>query len=663
MQLVRRAIDHEGDPVGPAEDVLPEGWSARTRVHEYGGGAWWLGGPHHPDTVFFANWDDQRLYRFIVGESAPVAVTSEPATKHALRFADGVVTPDGRWIVCVRESHDDTWPEARNEIVAIPASLGGDHDQPVLVSGPDFVSNPRMKPNGTMLCWIEWDHPNMPWDETRLRVGELAFAGPSGAPSLNRVVTVTEPAVAGDEGTFEPGRSWLQPQWVDGADQLWVITDPRVTRPEDEVGIDDRWVLRGYRRVSTSQQSFSAESRWTAVDGVPSGGYETGSPQWVFGQSDYCIVWSSDRAVSTRPHGLVRGYLVFHHGADALGSFDVGLFRRVDLPFSMISGLTAVADRPAMIVASFTTEAEIVLGVGDTMSTIRPARDLGVDESWFSVPRHIEFPTTSYDDGSPAVAHALYYPPLNPDHHGPPEEKPPLLVLSHGGPTGAARSQLQLSVQYWTSRGIAVVDVNYRGSTGYGRAYRDALRGKWGIYDVDDCIAAAQFLVEEGEVDPDRLIIRGGSAGGFTTLAALTFHDIFAAGASRYGIADLVALARDTHKFESRYLDSLVGRWPEDDAIYDERSPINHTERLRTPLIILQGTEDEVVPPAQAEMMVAALREKGIPFAYLLFEGEQHGFRQASNIKRAIEAELYFLSRMLGFDPADSIEPVEIEQP
>jgi dipeptidyl aminopeptidase/acylaminoacyl peptidase len=311
-----------------------------------------------------------------------------------------------------------------------------------------------------------------------------------------------------------------------------------------------------------------------------------------------------------------------------------------------------------MVGASFATEPEVVLvdPASGRVTTVRPARDLGIDPSWFSAPRHIAYPTT--DAGT---AYAFFYAPTNPRAVGPPAERPPLLVLGHGGPTGGARSQLQLNVQFWTSRGFAVVDVNYRGSTGYGRAFRDALRDKWGIYDTDDCIAAARFLAEQGDVDGDRLAIRGGSAGGYTTLCALTFHDDFAVGSSLYGVADLEALAKDTHKFESRYLDLLVGPYPEARATYVERSPIHHTDRLETPLVIFQGLEDEIVPPAQAEMMVDALRAKGVPFAYLPFAGEQHGFRQAANIRRVLEAELYVFGHILGFTPDDELEPVEIE--
>jgi dipeptidyl aminopeptidase/acylaminoacyl peptidase len=322
-------------------------------------------------------------------------------------------------------------------------------------------------------------------------------------------------------------------------------------------------------------------------------------------------------------------------------------------------------DRVGVVAGSFTGEPQVVeIDPSSASVTVhRAGRDLGVGPEWYSIPEHIEVPVKGpVADGSPTAAFALFYPPANPDHVGPDGELPPLIVIGHGGPTSAARPQLNLAVQFWTSRGFAVADVNYRGSTGYGRAYRDALQGQWGIVDVDDCIAAARHLAALGKVDGSRLAIRGGSAGGYTVLCALTFHDEFSVGTSLYGVADLEALARDTHKFEARYLDGLVGPYPAGRAIYVERSPIHHIDRLATPLLILQGLEDEIVPPIQAEMMADALRRKGVPFAYIPFEGEQHGFRQAPNIRRALEAELSFYGQMLGFEPADDIDPVVIER-
>ena len=396
-------------------------------------------------------------------------------------------------------------------------------------------------------------------------------------------------------------------------------------------------------------------------------------PQWVFGQSWYDFL-PGDRGLIAcrRKDGIDR--IAWRAGpeagedgerADRVWGEPVWL----DLDLTAVDGVVAGPDgRVAMIAGSFRSEPRVVsfdtaAGRPDQveLQVVRPARDLGLGTERISVPEHLEFPTPPGADGEPAVAHVLVYPPVNPDFVGPPGDLPPLIVMSHGGPTSAARPQLNPSVQFWTSRGFAVADVNYRGSTGYGRAFRLALNDRWGIADVDDCIAAARYLAGHNRVDGHRLAIRGGSAGGYTTLCALTFHDEFTAGTSLYGVADLEALALDTHKFESRYLDRLIGRYPEDRDTYVERSPIHHVDQLATPLLILQGLEDEIVPPAQAQMMADALRRKGVPFAYLPFEGEQHGFRQAPNIRRALEAELYFYSRVFGFELADEIEPIEIE--
>jgi dienelactone hydrolase len=639
VQIVRKALDA---PAGAARDVLPEGFSARTRVHEYGGGAWWL----HGETLFFANWSDQRLYRLDPG-GKPVALTPEPESHHALRYADGCPTPDGRWLVCVREWHGAPGAtEARNQLVAIPADhpgdavvLVGDGDQ----GAPDFVSSPRISGDGTNLRWVQWNHPDMPWDRTVVGRGRLVER--DGALTLEgarardrRIVSTTQPRY-GPEGTEPYSVADVTGWW-----RIWM--DGMVPRP------------------------------------IVTDGAEWAEPQWVFGQSSYAFTDDGRGIVGVR-RSDGRDHLVWipatnapdaHRGVSTwISAMETSAKRtatswgeavELDVPFTAIEGVTAgPGGTVAMVAATFTGEPEVVTvdtaaaasgSVGVTVH--RPARALGFGAEWLSVPEHITFLTTE-----PEVAHGLYYAPANPDHEGPEGTLPPLVVLSHGGPTAAARPQLNLGIQYWTSRGFAVVDVNYRGSTGYGRRYREALNGQWGIVDVEDCRAAARGLAEVGLVDPDRLVIRGGSAGGYTTLRALTTGDDFAAGASLYGVADLEALARDTHKFESRYLDRLVGPYPEARDVYVERSPIHHVDRLATPLIILQGLEDEIVPPAQAKMMVEALQARKVPFAYLTFEGEQHGFRQAASIRRALEAELYFYGRVLGFEPADDLEPVPIE--
>jgi dipeptidyl aminopeptidase/acylaminoacyl peptidase len=375
----------------------------------------------------------------------------------------------------------------------------------------------------------------------------------------------------------------------------------------------------------------------------------------VFGQTRYALL----------PDGrLVLAYA--REGADRLAVRDDGGLRELELPYAVYRYVTA-ADGDVVCVAAGPASEPVVLRVpvdDGGAEVLRPARDLGLDPAWFSRPEHVTFPTEDRGTGI-GEAHALVYPPTNPAAQAPDGERPPLLVVVHGGPTANAVPVLNLEVQYWTSRGFCVADVDYRGSTGYGRRYRDALQGRWGIVDLDDVVACARFLADAGRADPARMGIRGGSAGGYTTLAALSMRSgVFTAGASHFGVADLGALAAETHKFESRYLDGLVAPWPESRAVYDERSPINHVDALDTPLAVFQGDEDAVVPPAQAEMIVAALREKGVPHAYLLFEGEQHGFRKAENIRAALDGELSFYSQVWGFDlPADEgIAPIEVRR-
>jgi dipeptidyl aminopeptidase/acylaminoacyl peptidase len=554
------------------DDVLPPPWNARTRVHEYGGGAWWVS----QGTLWFTHWDDQRLYRLDTGATEPAPITPEPEIRAGLRYADGVIDPGDRSVVCIRERHPADGGEAVNEVVRLPDE--------VLVTGPDFVSDPRLAPDGR-LCWLQWDHPNMPWDGTELCVdGGLVAGGPR-------------------ESIFQP--TWGPDGW------LYFVSDR-----------SGWWDLHRWRDGS--------------VEIVAETGGDIGVPQWVFGQTRYALL-DDGRAV----------FAYSHEGVDRLAVRDVSGVHDIDQPYTAISSVVAQGSRVLFVGGGPTSEPAVVAVDLDTggVEVIRPARDLGLDESWFSVPEHVEFPTT---DGE--TAYALFYPPVNPECSGPPGERPPLIVIIHGGPTAAARPMLQLGIQYWTSRGFAVADVNYRGSTGYGRPYRDALKGTWGVADVDDCVACAAWLAEQGRVDGERLAIRGGSAGGYTTLAALAFRDVFSAGASHYGVADLEALAKETHKFESRYLDGLVGPYPERRDLYVERSPIHHADGINAPLIVFQGLEDEIVPPNQAEMIVDAVRAKGVPVEYVPFEGEQHGFRRADNIRTALDRELAFYGKVFRFD-------------
>jgi dipeptidyl aminopeptidase/acylaminoacyl peptidase len=586
-------------PGGPPEELVPEGFNARTRVHEYGGGAYAVAG----DALFFSNFADQRLYRLDPG-GVPRPVTPEPPAPAAHRYADACPTPDGRRLVCVRERHDGG--EVLNELVAVPTDGG---DPVVLAAGRDFYATPRVSPDGRRLAWLEWDHPNMPWDGTELRLATLAGDALAGDP-----VTV-----AGG-----PEESVFQPAWSpDGVLHL----------------VSDR---TGWWNLYRVGPGGGLEPLYPAEE-------EFGHPQWVFGMATYAFL-PGDRIACI--HG--RGPML------RLGVLDPGgSLTDMNVPLTAFSPpqLQAAGGRLACLAGGPTRATAVVVIDPDTaeVEVLRSSEDRELDPGSLTTPEPIEFPT----EGG-RTAHALYYPPANSAFAGPAGERPPLVVASHGGPTAGVSSSLRVGYQFFTSRGIAVVDVDYGGSAGYGRAYRRRLDGRWGIVDVDDCVAAARHLAARGEVDPGRLAIRGGSAGGYTTLCALTFRDDFAAGASYYGVADVAALARDTHKFESRYLDRLIGPWPEAEARYRERSPIHFTDRLSCPVILLQGLEDEVVPPAQAEMMAAALDAKGIPHAYLPFPGEQHGFRQAAHIRRALEAELYFYGRVFGFELADPVEPVPI---
>ncbi|MEE2768307.1 MAG: prolyl oligopeptidase family serine peptidase [Actinomycetota bacterium] len=578
-------------------DQVGSNTNVRTLVHEYGGGAWWV----TAGTLIYSEYSDQCLYR-VRSDGRPTALTAEPAMPRGDRYADGRATPDSSWYVCVRERHPVGGGEASNEIVAV--ALDGSQQVEVLVSGPDFVAAPRPSPDGRQLAWIQWDHPDMPWDDTQLWVAELG----------DGVITEAQ-CVAAD------GESFFQPEWR--ADSvLHVVTDR-----------DGWWHL----------------NRFDAGRLVPltTGMFEVGVPQWVFGQSRYAFV-DDEIWFARRENGIDR--LAILEGD--------GQIKQVALEATEIEAVTALGSGVAAVMASWTAEPAVVTTTRENSVVLSGRRDLGLEAQWFPVPEPVTF-----DSSCGEQAHAVVYPPTNPNHHVSQEERAPLLVLAHGGPTGAARRQLQLSVAYWTSRGFTVADVDYRGSTGYGRSYRHRLRDGWGVLDVDDCVAVAHHLVASDRVDKDRLAIKGGSAGGFTVLAALTFADTFTAGASRYGIADLAVLAADTHKFESRYLDRLVGCWPEDEITYRERSPIHHTDQLATPMLILQGSEDPIVPPNQAHLMADALRSRHVPFALVEFSDEGHGFRQASNIVRAIESELAFFARIFGFMPADNLPPLVIEGP
>ncbi|MHB8534238.1 MAG: S9 family peptidase [Sulfuricaulis sp.] len=582
---------------GVTQEALPAPYSARSRAHEYGGGAFTVA----KGVIYFSNDSDQRLYRIAPGE-APRALTPEAGR----RYADAVIDRRRRRMLCVCEDHDASGGP-QNSIVSI--DLGGTADSRTLISGNDFYASPRLSPDGRRLAWLTWNHPDMPWDGTELWLADVA---PDGSPASPRRV-----AGGRDESVFQPEFS------PDGT--LYFVSDR-----------SNWWNLYCLRH-----------GRIEALAPMEA---EFGLPQWVFGQSTYAFV-SARRLVCA----------VNRAGTWRLAALDTDTHRIdfIETPFTHIGGVIAVHGEVVCVAASSTLSAAVVRFDLATArhEILRSSSEDVIEAAYLSVPQTLSYPTT---DGG--TAHAFYYPPTNGDFRAPGDELPPLLVLSHGGPTSAASNALSLiKIQFWTSRGFAVLDVNYRGSTGYGRDYRRQLDGRWGAADVEDCIAGARHLVERGLVDEKRLAIHGGSAGGYTTLCALTFHDFFHAGAAYYGVSDLETLARDTHKFEARYLDRLIGPWPASGDLYRARSPIHHVERLSCPVIFFQGLEDKVVPPDQTEKMVHALRAKGIAVAYVPFAGEAHGFRRAENIRCALEAELYFYSRVFGFDPADTLAPVAID--
>ncbi len=585
------------DSSGQIGDVTPPPYSVRTRVHEYGGGGYTVS----DGTVYFSNFADQRIYLKEPG-GEPHAITRAVDR----RYADAIVDVERRRLICVREDHTDPGREAVTTLVAV--DLEGVAEDRILVEGADFYSSPRLSPDGSRLAWLCWRHPNMPWDGTELWSAEMTKDG-----SLFR-----ETLIAGGDS-----ESIFQPEWSPDGELYFV---------SDRTGW---WNL--YR------------SRNRQIEPLCPMEAEFGLPQWVFGMRTYGFASSSEIIC-----------VVIKEGISQLARLDTnaGRLEEIDTPYRRIDWIRVIGNRVLFAASSLFESTSIVSLDLETEQVVvlKRSSELAIDVGYISQPQSIEFPTTGGLD-----AYAFFYPPQNRDYIAPEGERPPLLVMSHGGPTSAASPTLSLAVQYWTSRGIAVLDVNYGGSTGYGRAYRERLNRKWGIVDVDDCANGAAFLAEQGLVDGDRLAITGGSAGGYTTLCALTFRDVFKAGASHYGVSDLAALEIDTHKFESRYTHGLVGKYPEEGDLYRARSPIHFTDQLSAPVIFFQGLEDKIVPPNQAEMMVEALRAKGLPVAYITFEGEQHGFRQAANIKRALDGEFYFYSRVFGFEPADAIEPVLIE--
>jgi dipeptidyl aminopeptidase/acylaminoacyl peptidase len=591
--LVRRS------PGGPRHDLTEAPLNVRTRVHEYGGGAYAV----RDGIVVAANFADQRLYR--LGEAAaPYPLTPESDAR--LRYADLEIDAARGRILAVREDHR-AGGEPVNAIVALSLGRAGDEGR-VLAAGHDFFSSPGLSPDGRVLAWLSWDHPDMPWDGTRLWLAELAADGRLGS---------ARPIAGGAREAI------VQPAWSpDGV--LHFVSD-----------------RTGWWNIYRAQNG--------EVEPVCQMSAEFAGPAWTFGGRWYGFLGSRSIVACFSEAGR------WHLGRIDRSS---GCLERVELPFAALSSLGVDGERVVLSAGGPDQPSSIVAldPASGAFETLATSGELPVDRRYLSQPRPVWF-----RNREGARVHAFHYPPTNLDFAAPAGERPPLIVKSHGGPTGSTTTELRLALQFWTSRGFALCDVNYGGSTGFGREYRERLLGRWGEVDVDDCVSAAEALSADKKADASRLAISGGSAGGFTTLCALTFRDVFKAGASHYGVSDLVALARDTHKFESRYLDRLIGPYPEAAETYRARSPIHHLERLSCPIIFFQGLEDAVVPPGQAEAMVDALRRKSLPVAYLAFAGEQHGFRRAETIQTVLRAELAFYGRVFDFEPADGFSELHIE--
>jgi dipeptidyl aminopeptidase/acylaminoacyl peptidase len=593
--LIRR------DPDGTETRLTPEGFNARTRVHEYGGAAYAVDG----GLVVVSDFATGRLNRVVApGELEPLT------PDRAWRFADAVVDRARNRLIAVREDHDpetlSRHGEAENTIVAIDLESG---DVSVLVEGADFVAAPRLSPDGRRLAWLEWRHPNLPWDGTELRLAELVADG-----SLGEARTVAGSA-----------SDWIsQPRWSPEGDLHYVAET-------------SGW-MNIYRLIDERPEALAPLEA------------EFAAPDWQFGYSNYDFLADGSLVAIGRSGGCDRLYRI---------EARTGVARQIAVPFTDMRGLHADGNRVVMRAASPSVAAaigELDPSTGEWTVLQRSTTIADFDPADVSAPRPTEFPTTGE-----RTAFGLYYPPHNQAFVGPADELPPLLVTSHGGPTASAYSGLSIAIQLWTSRGFAVLDVDYGGSTGYGRDYRKRLEGQWGVVDLDDCVNGARGLVAEGIVDGERLAIRGGSASGYTTLCAVTFSETFRAGTSYFGIGDLETFVSQTHKFESRYLDRLIGPYPERKDLYHDRSPLNFADQISCPVLILQGAEDRIVPPAQAEQIVDALWEKRLPHAYLLFPGEDHGFRAAETVVRAFEAEISFYGQIFGFQPADPMEPIVVE--
>lgn len=590
-----RQVIMQQQPDGTHLERLPAPYSAVTQVHEYGGGCYLVVG----SDIYFSNHADQRLYRIRAEQITPVT----PDDK-ALRFADFSFDKKRNCLYSVCEDHSQP-NQVSNSIVALklPEQASGQACITTLASGQDFYAAPRLHPDGSQLAWLSWCHPDMPWDHTQLWLADLGADGQLQNPRL----------LAG-----HAEESLCQPEWSDSG-QLHLVSDRA-----------NWWNL--YRQDAKDWQPLLKHNG------------DFGLPHWQFGMRTYGFLADGSILATCSTET-----------ATELWHLNAGKASQIAHAFSSISHLQTSGQR-AVFIAGYPDKGAELVEMDCNNYSFRTLNQSTSEDSnlkrYLSRAEPIQFPAQADKQAAIANVYAYFYRPINPDYEIPKETQPPLIVISHGGPTAAASADLNLKIQFWTSRGFAVVDVNYRGSSGYGRAYRTALKGQWGLVDVEDCIAGARFLVQRGDADPDRLCIRGSSAGGYTTLSALTFHNLFKVGASYYGVGDTVALAKHTHKFEARYLDSLIGPYPDAKALYLQRSPIQHTDQLTCPIIFFQGLEDKIVPPEQAQAMVDALSAKKIPVAHVCFEGEAHGFVQAAHIEKALNNELAFYGKILDFTPA-----------
>lgn len=588
--IVKRSAD------GKISDVLPRDFNARSRVHEYGGGAFTV----HQGVIYFVQYDDQQLYKIEPGEH-PQCLNTRPG----MRFAEPVYDRRFDRLIAVAEDHRKDDEEAVNSIVSISVDGTGEHR--ILAGGFDFYSSPRISPDGKRMAWVCWKHPNMPWDSTQIFMADFNESGALKKPLL----------IAGGDG-----ESIIQPEWSpDGL--LYFVSDKS-----------------GWWNIERLNHN-----KIEVVHEMPA---EFGRPTWHLGYSQYTFI-SQDEILAS-----------YHRG----GFWQLAIIDTITKELKPInSEVTDIwwlksADNKVVFRGASPQMPQAIIAMDlrtKAFTTLASSTAMDIERGMISAPESIEFPTGN------GVAYGLFYRPKNQKYRAPENEKPPLIVKVHGGPTGIASTILNLEIQYWTSRGFAYLDMNYRGSVGFGRTYRERLNTEWGIADVEDCVSGASYLVRRGEVDPNRLVITGGSAGGYTALCAVTFTKTFKAGASYYGICDLEAMTRDTHKFESRYLDNLIGPYPKRRDVYRERSAIHHADKIACPLIFFQGLEDKIVPPNQTIMMMETLKKKGIPVAGILYEGEQHGFRRAETIRRSLDAELYFYSRIFEFNVPADIMPIEIE--